>query len=99
VVDAADWLRHDLNVSKPLWGEACVVMGREQAAIAIAIVSAKPAAPFSLDAGRVFPRHGGEGQGRNLQRTIWGLRQAAAPKQRRTNSREGSSLAKARTWP
>jgi hypothetical protein len=22
VVDAADWLRHDLDVSKPLWGEA-----------------------------------------------------------------------------
>jgi replication initiation protein RepC len=23
VVDAADWLRGELEVSKPLWGEAC----------------------------------------------------------------------------
>ncbi len=29
IVDAADWLRHDLDVSKPLWGEACLAMGRE----------------------------------------------------------------------
>jgi Replication protein C C-terminal region len=35
LVDAADWLRHDLDVSKPLWGEACLAMGREQAAIAL----------------------------------------------------------------
>ncbi len=28
IVEAADWLRHDLGVSKPLWGEACVTMGR-----------------------------------------------------------------------
>jgi hypothetical protein len=42
VVDAADRLRHDLDVSKPLWGEACLAMGREQAAIALAVVSTKP---------------------------------------------------------
>jgi replication initiation protein RepC len=41
VVDAADWLRGELGVSQSLWGEACLAMGREQAAIAI--VSAKPA--------------------------------------------------------
>jgi hypothetical protein len=35
IVDAADWLRHDLGVSKPLWGEACLAMGRETAAIAL----------------------------------------------------------------
>ena len=34
VVDAADWLRGELGVSKPLWGEACLAMGREEAAIA-----------------------------------------------------------------
>ena len=38
-MDVADWLRHDLDVSKPLWGEACLAMGREQAAIALAVVS------------------------------------------------------------
>ena len=46
VVDAADWLRHDLDVSKPLWGEACLAMGREQAAIALAVVSTKDPAHF-----------------------------------------------------
>jgi replication initiation protein RepC len=28
IVDAADWLRHDLGVSKLLWSEACRAMGR-----------------------------------------------------------------------
>ena len=42
-------------------------MGREQAAIAIAIVSAKPAEHFRSTPGRVFPRHGGEGEGRRTQ--------------------------------
>jgi hypothetical protein len=32
-VDAADWLRHDLGVSKSLWGNACLMMGRELAAV------------------------------------------------------------------
>jgi replication initiation protein RepC len=51
VVDAADWLRHDLDVSKPLWGEACLAMGREQAAIALAVVSTKDPAHFRTTAG------------------------------------------------
>ena len=67
VVDAADFLRSDLDVSKSLWGEACLAMGREQAAIAIAIVSTKDPAHFRTTAGRVFPRHGGEGEGRRAQ--------------------------------
>jgi hypothetical protein len=28
IIDAADWLRHDLDVSKPLWGEACLTSER-----------------------------------------------------------------------
>jgi replication initiation protein RepC len=43
LVDAADWLRHDLGVSKHLWGDACLTMGRELAAVALAIVSTKEA--------------------------------------------------------
>jgi hypothetical protein len=42
-------------------------MGREQAAIAIGIVSAKASGAVPLDTGRVFPRHGGEGEGRRAQ--------------------------------
>jgi hypothetical protein len=43
VVDAANWLRGELGVSQSLWGEACLAMGCEQAAIALGIVSAKRA--------------------------------------------------------
>jgi replication initiation protein RepC len=32
IVDAAEWLRQDLDISKSLWGEACLAMGRELAA-------------------------------------------------------------------
>jgi replication initiation protein RepC len=76
VVEAADWLRSELGVSKPLWGEACLAMGREEAAIAVAIVSAKPADHFRSSPGGYFfgmvaKAKAGE---LNLARTIWGLR-------------------------
>ena len=76
IVDAADWLRHDLGVSKSLWGDACLAMGREKAAIALAIVSAKPEGYFTASPGSYF--HGmvmREKAGTlNLARTLWGLR-------------------------
>ncbi len=76
IVDAADWLRHDLGVSKPLWGEACLAMGREQAAIAIAIVSTKPpehfrSTPGGYFRGMVVKAKAGE---LHLSRTLWGMR-------------------------
>jgi len=89
IVDAADWLRGELGVSKSLWGEACVAMGREQAAIAIAIVSAKPAAHFRSTPGGYF--HGMVAKAKtgelNLGRTVWGLRHATAAKPYRGSSR------------
>jgi replication initiation protein RepC len=51
VVEAADWLRGEFGMSKPLWGEACLAMGREEAVIAVAIVSAKPAGHFRTSPG------------------------------------------------
>jgi replication initiation protein RepC len=76
IVDAADWLRGELGISQPLWGEACLTMGREQAAIAVAIVSAKPAEHFRSTPGGYF--HGMVMKAKagelNLARTIWGLR-------------------------
>lgn len=77
IVEAADWLRHDLSVSKPLWGDACLAMGREQAAIALAIVSAKPEGHFTASPGSYF--HGmvkrAQAGQLNLARTVWGLRE------------------------
>jgi replication initiation protein RepC len=92
LVDAADWLRHDLGVSKSLWGDACLAMGRELAAVALAIVSTKEPEHFRTTPGGYF--HGmvakhiaGE---LHLERTIWALRRAIdperyAPKQRRSD--------------
>ncbi|MDX5929443.1 plasmid replication protein RepC [Acidiphilium acidophilum] len=76
LVEAADWLRHDLGVSKPLWGDACLTIGRERAAIALAIVSAKPAGHFKSGPAGYF--HGMIAKAKagelNLDRTIWALR-------------------------
>ena len=84
IVAAADWLRQDLGVSKSLWGDACLAMGREEAAIALAIVSAKPAEHFRTTPGGYF--HGMVAKARagelNLGRTIWALRDAAGPHRR-----------------
>jgi replication initiation protein RepC len=91
LVDAADWLRHDLDVSKPLWGEACLAMGRGQAVIAIAIVSTKALAHFRTTAGGYF--HGMVAKAKagelNLDRTLWAMRRAAEPKPRPKTAHEG----------
>ena len=100
IVNAADWLRGELGVSKSLWGEACLAMGREKAAIAIAIVSAKPAEHFRSTPGGYF--HGMVAKAKtgelNLARTVWGLRQAAAPKSRRAPGASGRSGAGLPAW-
>jgi replication initiation protein RepC len=93
IVNAADYLRGELGVSKSLWGEACIAMGREQAAIAIAVVSAKPAAHFRSTPGGYF--HGMVAKAKtgelNLARTVWGLRQASGSKRGRGSSRPNPS--------
>jgi replication initiation protein RepC len=93
LVDAADWLRHELDVSRPLWGEACLAMGREQAAIALAVVSTKDPAHFRTTPGGYF--HGMAAKAKagelNLDRTLWAMRRAAEPKPRR-EAAKGESL-------
>jgi replication initiation protein RepC len=84
IVDAADWLRGEMGISRPLWGEACVAMGRECAAVAVALVSAKPPEHFRTSPGGYF--HGMVAKAKvgelNLVRTIWGLRQTKAARER-----------------
>src|SRR6201994_1182391 len=84
IVDAADWLRGELGISRPLWGEACVTMGRECAAVAVALVSAKPAEHFRTSPGSYFHSMVARAKAGelNLVRTIWGLRQAKAARER-----------------
>jgi replication initiation protein RepC len=91
VVDAAAFLRADLGVSKSLWGDACLAMGREQAAIAIAIVSTKEPTHFRTSAGGYFRgmvAKAKTGQ-LNLDRTLWGLRRANQPRPAGTGTRLG----------
>ena len=83
IIDAADWLRHDLDVSKSLWGDACVTMGRDLAAVALAIVSTKAPEHFRTTRGGYF--HGMVQKAKagelHLERTVWALRRAAEPAQ------------------
>jgi replication initiation protein RepC len=106
VVDAAAFLRSDLGVSKSLWGEACLAMGRERAAIAIAIVSIKDPAHFRTSAGGYF--HGMVTKAKaghlNLDRTLWGMRKANEPRPpgkaggARSRGGEGRSVTGPRHW-
>jgi replication initiation protein RepC len=92
IVDAADWLRHDLGVSKSLWGEACVAMGRELAAVALAVVSTKEPEHFRTTPGGYF--HGMVVKAKagelHLERTVWALRRGAEP-ERGERGRGGDS--------
>ena len=76
IVDAADWLRGELSISQSLWGEACLRLGRMRAAVAVAVVSAKPEGHIRTDPGAYFygmVRRAKAGE-LNLEKTIWGLR-------------------------
>jgi replication initiation protein RepC len=91
LADAADWLRYDLDVSRPLWGEACLAMGREQAAIELAVVSTEDPAHFRTTPGGYF--HGMVAKAKvgelNLDRTLWAMRRAAGPNPLPKTAREG----------
>jgi replication initiation protein RepC len=102
IVDAADLLRRDLDVSKPLWGDACQAMGREMAALALAIVSTKDPTHFKTTPGGYF--HGMVDRHRagllNLDRTVWGLRRAAEPSlSEKPSSRVGGFPSKSKPDP
>ena len=94
IVDAAAFLRSDLDVSKSLWGEACLAMGREQAAIAIAIVSTKDPEHFRTTPGGYF--HGMVLKAKtgelHLDRTLWAMRWAAEAKSAQASWNRGQPL-------
>ncbi len=81
VVDAADWVRSDLGIAKPAWGEACILLGRAGAAIAVAIVSTKEPGHFKTTPGGYFRGMIDKAKTHdlNLDRTIWKLRDGTKP--------------------
>jgi replication initiation protein RepC len=98
IIDAADWLRHDLGVSKSLWGDACLAMGRELAAVALAIVSTKEIAHFQTSPGGYF--HGMVTKAKvgelHLERTVWALRRALEPERQAGSGADRRD--RSRTW-
>jgi replication initiation protein RepC len=85
VSDAASALVQHLGISRSLYGEACRRLGRRQAAIAIAIISAKPDDFFhSAGAGgylRGMLRRAEQGE-LHLDRSIFGLRETFGQRQK-----------------
>jgi replication initiation protein RepC len=77
IADAADRLRGDLGIPTSLWEDACVAMGREQAAVAVAVITTKEPEELGNPGGYfrgMLARHiAGE---LSLERTVWRLRQA-----------------------
>jgi replication initiation protein RepC len=77
IVDAAGGgLRRELGVSPDLWGRACRALGREDAAVALALVSTKPPEHFRSGAGGYFAamvKRADTGE-LHLERSLWKLR-------------------------
>lgn len=76
IIEAADWLSGELEISRTLWGHACRLMGRPYAALAVALVSTRPPEHFTSGAagyfaGMVKKFEKGE---LHLDRTLWRLR-------------------------
>ena len=89
IVNAAEWLGGELGVSRTLWGHACLVMGRDLAAVALAFVTTRPeghftSGPAGYFAGMVRKAEKGD---LHLDRTLWKLREDkwGKPDRRRTH--------------
>jgi len=89
IVNAAEWLAGELGVSRTLWGHACLVMGRDLAAVALAFVTTRPEGHFTTGpagyfAGMVRKAEKGD---LHLDRTLWKLREDkwGKPDRRRTH--------------
>ena len=54
IIEAALFLSGEMGVNHTLWGRACAVMGREYAAVAMAIVSTRPQEHFTSGPGGYF---------------------------------------------
>jgi replication initiation protein RepC len=84
LAEAGLWLSGEMDINRTLWAHACAIMGREYAAVAVAIVSARPAGHFTSGpagyfAGMVKKFEKGE---LCLGRTLWKLKDQAWGKDR-----------------
>ena len=96
VADAAALLSQHLGISKSLYGEACRTLGRTPATVAIAVISTKRADYFHTSGPggylRGMLRRAERGQ-LFLDRSIFGLRDAAGYPGKRSNESRGKHMA------
>ena len=92
IVEAAQYLSGEMAVNRTLWGRACEVMGREYAAVAMAVVSTHPAEHFTKSAGSYFggmvKKFEKNPQDLCLSRTLWRLKEQAWGKEGHKERRE-----------
>jgi hypothetical protein len=97
IVEAALFLSSEMGINSTLWTRACDVMGREYAAVALAIVSTRPEGHFTSGPGGYFAgmlrKFEKNPQDLCLARTLWKLKDEAWGKRGHKERRE---LAKAR---
>jgi hypothetical protein len=78
IVEAAHYLSGELGINQTLWARACDVMGREYAAVAVAIVSTRPHEHFTSGPGGYFAgmlrKFEKNPQDLCLNRTLWALK-------------------------
>jgi replication initiation protein RepC len=78
VIEAALFLSGEMGVNNTLWARACNVMGREYAAVALALVSTRPAEHFTSGPGGYFAgmlrKFEKNPQDLCLSRTLWALK-------------------------
>ena len=78
IVEAALFLSGEMGINRTLWSRACQVMGREYAAVAMAIVSTRPEGHFTSGPGGYFAgmlrKFEKNPQDLCLARTLWKLK-------------------------
>ena len=114
IAEAALYLCGELGINRTLWFRACQVMGEEYAAVAVAIVSTRPAEHFTSGPGGYFAgmlrKFENNPQDLCLSRTLWRLKdeiwgenghkeRREAERQRRRQMRTTRSLHPGQDWP
>jgi len=81
IVEAALFLSGEMGINRTLWARACDVMGREYAAVAMAVVSTRPEGHFTSGPGGYFAgmlkKFEKNPQDLCLSRTLWRLKEQA----------------------
>jgi replication initiation protein RepC len=89
IVEAAFWLSSEMGINRILWARACQIMGREYTAVALALVSTRPAGHFTSGPGGYFAgmlRKFERGE-LCLSRTLWKLKDELWGKERQRAER------------